>query len=245
MADLQSCCRHTTLVRQLDHIHNYHGQIDDVTLSNDNSYSTSPRTEESKLRTRSRRSLALFASYLGTHHLTITHGSRTEWPSIDWSNINILNDKDGVYKPDTELMCTAITQQLLANPTADLPAHFNTFLLHLIEVYHQSKADVCELQMKLVEKNECDHAPVDKIHGGISSPPPERASILQSLGNENSNAVHSTRRVKDANATGLSKNDSTDKFNVDYENEGPKHQDEDKSTSRSSQASRRRYADLR
>ena len=30
---------------------------------------------------------------------------RPKWPCIDWSNLNSLNEKDSVYRPDTELMC--------------------------------------------------------------------------------------------------------------------------------------------
>ena len=49
--------------------------------------------------------------------------------------MNILHEEVHFDKPDTELMCTTITQQLLANPSADLLEQYNTFLLHLIEIY--------------------------------------------------------------------------------------------------------------
>ena len=148
----------------MERIHNYHGQMDDVASSDDNPYSVSLGADENKLRPRPRKSLALIASYLGAHHRTISHSTRPEWPSIDWSNANILNDKDGVYKPDTELICTTITQKLLANPSADLPAQYNTFLLHLIEAYHQSKAEVQNLQTNMVEKNGCSQSNVGNMY---------------------------------------------------------------------------------
>ena len=176
----------------MERTHNYHGQMDDVASSDDNSYSVSPGANENKLRPRPRKSLASFASYLGAHHRTISHTSRPEWPSIDWSNMNILNDKDGVYKPDTELMCTTITGKLLANPSADLPAQYNTFLLHLLEVYHQSKAEVQDLQSELAEKNDCSQSNVSKMHEEGWHRPLEKVDMIQGLENVNSITLRST-----------------------------------------------------
>lgn len=171
MADLESWRRHTQLARPIDNTHIYHGQTDDLAPSDNTSYSTSLGVDESKLRPRPRRSLASFASYLATHNRTVSPRSRPEWPSIDWSNLSSLNETDGVYKPDIELMCTTITQQVLANPSADLPAQYNTFVLHMIEGYYQSNADVQELQMRLSEQTECNQTTIDELHRAISSWP--------------------------------------------------------------------------
>ena len=52
-------------------------------------------------------------------------------------------------------MCTSITKQVLASPSSDLPAQYNTFLLHVIDAYHQLKADLQELRPELIEETEC------------------------------------------------------------------------------------------
>ena len=173
MAGLQSWHRHTQLVRLNDNGHT-------CAPSDDTSYSTSPGADESKLRPRHRRSLATFASsYLGTHHRLVSPSNGSEWPSIDWSKLSIddIDDKEGDYKRDTEIMCTTILQQVLVNPSTDLPAQYNTFLLHLIEAYHQSKVDVQDLQMKLAEQTKSDKTKVDGFHGDISSWPREKTRM--------------------------------------------------------------------
>lgn len=241
MADLPSWRRHTH--RPTDKAQIYHGQIDDFAPSDDTSYSTSPGVDDSKLPPRPRRSLASFASYLGSHHRTIHPSSRPEWPSIDWSNLNSLNDKDSVYKPDTELMYTTITQQVLANPSADLPAQYNAFLLHLIEAYHQSKADVQGLQMKLVEETKCKQTTVDGYHGAISSWPLEKVHMLQSPDNADLDNLHSTGPGNEVTAARLPMHNSTVKTpmsSVEYENSAQKQKQADKTRSKSVKASRRR-----
>lgn len=169
MAGLQSWRRHTQLARPIDNGHIYHSQINDVAPSDDTSYSTSPGADESKLRPRRRRSLATFASsYLGTHHRLVSPSSGSKWPSIDWLKVGV-DDKEGDYKWDTEVICTTLTQQVLAYPSTDLPAQYNTFLLHLIEAYHQSKVDVQDLQVKLDEQTKCEKTKVNRSHGETSS----------------------------------------------------------------------------
>ena len=223
MADFQSCRRHTQLAQPMENSHNNHVQIDDVAPPDDNVLSASPGADESKLRPRTRRSLASFASCLGTHHRTTSQGSRSEWPSIDWSNLNVLNDKDGVYEPDTELMCSTVTQKLLADPSAGLSAQYNTFLLHLIEDYYLSKAAVQDLQKRLAEKNKFDQSIVDGVHGEISS---QKAGMSPSLEIVNSNTLQLAGSVKELIATNLQKHDSTvqtPKPSSNGENNGQKH----------------------
>lgn len=244
MADLQPWRRHTH--RPPDNAHIHLGQIDEFALSDDTLDSTLPGADDNKLRPQPRRSLASFASYLGAHHRTIPPSSRPEWSSIDWSNINSFSDKDGVYKPDTELMCTPITQQVLANPSADLPAQYNTFVLHLIEAYHQSKADVQELQMKLAKETECNQTTRDEFHGAISSGSLEKAHMLQSLENPNPNTLQSMGAGNNVIAARLRKhNFKTPKSSIDYENSGQRQKQVTKIRSKSFRASGRRYADPR
>lgn len=201
MAGLQSWRRHTQPALPADNIYICHGRINNVALSDDTSYSISPGADESKLRPRRRRSLATFTSYLGTHHRTVSHSSGSEWPSIDWSKLSI-NDKGGDYKRDIEIMCTTITQQVLTNPSTDLPAQYNTFLLHLIEAYHQSKVDVQNLQIKLAEQTKSNEDTVDVIHGEISSWPLEKTHMPESHespGNASPNTLHSTKSAQGGN----------------------------------------------
>ena len=241
MADSPSWRRHTH--RPTDKAHIHHGQIDDIAPSDDTSYSTSPGVDDSKLRPRPRRSLTSFASYFGTHHRIVHPSDRPEWSSIDWSNLSSLNDKDSVYKPDTELMCTTITQQVLTNPSADLPAQYNAFLLHLIEAYHQSKADVQGLQMKLVEETKCKQTTVGEYHGAISSWPLGKVHMLQSLDNADSDNLHSTRLGNKVTAARLPMHTSavkTPTSSVEYENSGQKQKQADKTRSKSVKAKRRR-----
>lgn len=215
----------------MERTHKYHGRMDDVASSDDYSYSVSPGANENKLRARPRKSLASFASYLGAHHRTISHSSRLEWPSIDWSNMNNFNDKDGVYKPNTELMCTTITQKLLENPSADLPAQYNTVLLHLIEVYHECKAEVHDLQRKLAEKNDCSQSNVGKTREETWPRTLEKADMLQGLENVNSITLHSTGCAKEATATKSEKHNSTvqtPESSVEYVESGQKHKQADR-----------------
>ena len=250
MAGLQSWRRQTQLSRPTDNAHIYHGRTNDVAPAHNTSYSTSPGADESKLRPRPRRSLATFTFYLATHHRMVSPSSGSEWPSIDWSKLSI-NDKDGVYKRDVELMCTTITPQVLANPSTDLPAQYNTFLLQLIEAYHQSKVDVQDLQMKLAEQTECNKTTVDAFEGGISSWPLEKTQMPESLEtseNANSNTLHSTRCVKEVIATRILKHNSAIQMpssSIDIVNKGKKQGQADTIKSKSVKASHRRHADLK
>ena len=247
MADLQSWLCHKQLARPIGNTNNFHSHIDDVAPSDDTLFSTSPGADESKLRPQPRTSLASFASYLGAHNRTGSPSSRTEWPSIDWFNLTSLNEKDGVYKPDTDFMCTTVMQQVLANPSGDLPAQYNTFLLHLIESYHQSKATVRELQIKLAEETQCNQTTLDKSHGPISSWPLEQAYIPQNLEKEESNTSNSTGPMKKEIARRVRKHSpavQTPKSNIAYNSSGPKHRQAGKSRSKSVNANWWRYADL-
>lgn len=136
-----------------------------------------------------------------------------------------------MYKPDIELMCTTITQQVLANPSADLPAQYNTFVLHVIEGYYQSNADVQELQMRLSEQTECNQTTIDELHRAISSWPWEKAHMLQSQENTDYNTLHSTEPGKEAIVARLQKHDSTvqtPKSGTDYENNSQKQKQAEK-----------------
>lgn len=248
MADLQSWRRHTQLAKPTENI--CYGHMTDFAPSDDTSCSTSPGADEKKLRPPPTRSLASFASYLGTHRRNVCPNSRPEGPSIDWPNVNGVNDKDSVYKPDIELMCTTITQSVLANPYADLPAHYNTFLLRLIEAYHQAKADLQELQMKLAEETECKQTTVDEFHGAIPSWPLARARMPQSSENASSNTLHTTvvtgpiEEAITAKLREYSFTIHTSKSSIDYDNVGQKPRQAEKPRSKSFDASRRRCADL-
>ena len=198
MANLQSWRLHKQPARPTDTANIRSTHIYDMDPSDATSSFTSPGADESKLPTRPRRGLqASFANYLGTHHRTASPSIR---PEFEWANLNSTNGKDGVYRPDTELMCTTITQRVLANPSEDLPAQYNTFLLHMIEAYHQSQVDVQELQMKLAEKTDWSKTTVGEFHRAISLRSLENARMLQSMGilESNSDTLRSTMAGKEA-----------------------------------------------
>ena len=46
-------------------------------------------------------------------------------------------------------MCTTLQQHVLNNPSTDLPAQYNSFVLHILESYYRSKDDKKELERKL------------------------------------------------------------------------------------------------
>ena len=123
----------------------------------DASLSTSAN-ESAQLRPRPRRSLASFASYLSTHR--VSSSSRPEWPSIDWSN---LHDKDDVYRPDLNSMCNTVQQHVLNEPSSDLPAQYNSFVLHILEAYHILKNEKIDLETKLHAVEQCHQADIEEF----------------------------------------------------------------------------------
>lgn len=242
MADVNSWRRDTQLVRPTHNTHVSHSQIDDCAPPDDTSYSTSLGADGSRLRSRPGRSSASLASSIGTHRPTISPGNRPEW--LDWSNLNSLSKEDGIYEPNIELMCTTIMQQVLANPSADLLAQYNTFLLHLIEAYYQSKADVHDLKMKLAKETGYNQSTAPEFRGAIL----EKAPMLQSLESENSQTLHATRPVEEAITPRLRKHSpriKTSKSSIDYGASDQKLRQAEKTKSKLVKASRQSYADLR
>ena len=51
------------------------------------------------------------------------------------------------------------------------------FLLHLIEIYYQSKADMQTLQNNLAGRNECDESTVDRCPEGTPFQPLEKPDL--------------------------------------------------------------------
>ena len=234
MVEASSGCRHPNLVQPTDNKYIDLGQIDDVPPFDDKSDLTPLEAYESKLRPQPRRSLASFASCLSTHCWTAPPSSRPE--AFDWSNLSSLNDRDNVYNPDTEFMCTTITKQVLANPSTDLPAQYNTFLLHLIDAYHQLKADVQELRSELIEETECKQATVDDLDAARAL---DKAFMLQSPGQADLNTLRSSEPSKEAIDAGLRKNSpsiQTPESVIDYENNSQRQEYADQVRSKSVKA---------
>lgn len=199
MVEARSGCGYTNLVQQTGNKCIDLGQIADVAPFGDTSDLTPLEAPESKLRPQPRSSLASFASCLSTHCWTAPPSSKPE--AFDWSNLS--SDRDNVYNPDTEFMCTSITKQVLANPSTDLPAQYNTFLLHLIDAYHQLKADVQELRSELNEETQCKQATVDSSDAARAL---DKAHMSQSLGQADSNTLRSSEPIKEVIDAGLRKN---------------------------------------
>ncbi len=51
-------------------------------------------------------------------------------------------------------MCTTLQQHVLNNPSIDLPAQYNSFVLHILESYYRLKDDKKELERKLQAEEE-------------------------------------------------------------------------------------------
>ncbi|MCJ1392834.1 hypothetical protein MMC18_005706 [Xylographa bjoerkii] len=79
------------------------------------------------------------ASYLSTHR-TQALTDKLEDPAFNWAPPK---DRDRVYDPDLEAMCNTLRGRVLKFPSKDLPAQYNSFVLHLVEGY----------QHLLVERN--------------------------------------------------------------------------------------------
>ncbi|MCJ1437336.1 hypothetical protein MMC27_006723 [Xylographa pallens] len=79
------------------------------------------------------------ASYLSTHR-TPAVIDKLEDTAFNWAPPK---DRDRVYDPDLEAMCNTLRSRVLKFPSKDLPAPYNSFVLHLVEGY----------QNLLVERN--------------------------------------------------------------------------------------------
>ncbi len=60
-------------------------------------------------------------------------------------------------------MCTMLQQYVLNNPSIDLPAQYNSFVLHIIESYYRLNDDKKELERKLQVEEERHQADVDEF----------------------------------------------------------------------------------
>ena len=158
MTDIQTWRRNTHLsASRIADLAGYGSSPEDISLS------TSPN-EYTRVRLRPRRSLASFASYLGTNRTA--SGDKSEWPSIDWSHINA---NDYVCRPEADSMCTTLQQHVLNNPSTGLPAQYNSFVLHILEAYHRLKDDKKELERKLRAEKERRRTDVDELNLTIQS----------------------------------------------------------------------------
>ena len=238
MVEASSGCRHTNLVQPSTNKSIDLGQIDDVPPLDDNSDLTQLEAYESKLRPRSRRSLASFASCLCTHCWTTPSSSRPE--AFDWSNLSSLNDRDNVYNPDTEFMCTSITKKVLTNLSTDLPAQYNTFLLHLIDAYHQLKADLQELRPELIEETECKQMTVENLDAARAL---EKTYMFQNFRRADLNTLRSSKPSKEAIDAELRKNKpsvQTPESVSDYKNNSRRQRYADQVKSKSVRDKKRR-----
>lgn len=123
--------------------------------------STSPEFGSVKHQPEAKRSFASFASYLNTHSRSFSPSDTSQWPSIDWST---LNENDHVYNPhNAELMCNSIIKQILTDPSKDLPAQYNSAVLHILESYTRLISDHEDLQKKLEATATLHQADLDKL----------------------------------------------------------------------------------
>ncbi|MCJ1288380.1 hypothetical protein MMC26_007735 [Xylographa opegraphella] len=86
-----------------------------------------------------------FASYLSTHR-TPALTEKLEDPAFNWAPPK---DRDSVHDPDLEAMCNTLRGRVLKFPSKDLPAPYNSFILHLVEGYQNLLAERKALQLAL------------------------------------------------------------------------------------------------
>lgn len=122
------------------------------------SFSTTP--SDNTNRPRPRRSLASFATYLNTHR-SVSSDKEHEWPTVDWSK---LEDTSEAYKPNLDLMCSTLHKHILTHPFQDVPASYNSFVMHLLEGYHQCQIEKEEVEVKLKAEIESHNADSEKFH---------------------------------------------------------------------------------
>ncbi|MCJ1382781.1 hypothetical protein MMC17_005894 [Xylographa soralifera] len=85
------------------------------------------------------------ASYLSTHR-TQASTDKLEDPAFNWAPPK---DRDRVYDPDLEAMCNTLRGRVLKFPSKDLPAPYNSFVLHLVEGYQNLLLERNALQLAL------------------------------------------------------------------------------------------------
>ncbi|MCJ1251863.1 hypothetical protein MMC30_009101 [Trapelia coarctata] len=105
------------------------------------------------------RPMSRLASFLTVHSVP---GSidKPEPPAFDWA---LPKDKDKVYKPDIEAMCNTLRSRVLRYPVDDIPAQYNSFVLHLLEEYQQLLDEKNSLQKALDAEIEDHEAEASKF----------------------------------------------------------------------------------
>ncbi|KAL9123200.1 MAG: hypothetical protein Q9187_000249 [Circinaria calcarea] len=139
------------------------------------------------------------ASYISIH-LANTSSDRPEIPPIQPQEIPSPKEKDKVYNPDIDLMCSSIKKRMLAHPGKDLPAQYNSFLVHILEAHDQLSTENRTLRRQLTasektsqvseEKYQLSCAAwdqerkgyVSRLANGVSKPPRERHARSMSQG---------------------------------------------------------------
>lgn len=95
--------------------------------------------EHAKARPRPKSRLA---SYLNTYR----NAEKTEPASFEWSGLPV---QDRIYVPRPDDMSNTILQQIMAGPTHNLPAGYNSLVLHMIEDHRHLTAENHEQSQKL------------------------------------------------------------------------------------------------
>lgn len=101
------------------------------------------------------------ASYISTH-LANTSSDRPEFPTIQSQEISFPNEKDKVYDPDIDLMCNSIKKRMLTHPGKDLPAQYNSFLVHILEAHNELSTENQMLHSQLTASQKTRQAGEEK-----------------------------------------------------------------------------------
>lgn len=82
------------------------------------------------------------ASYLGA----CRKAEKLESASLDWSTLTVMSEN---YAPRPHLVSNNIFQHILSNPMQDLPAQYNSSVLHILEDYRRLTIDNRDLSERL------------------------------------------------------------------------------------------------
>lgn len=125
------------------------------------------------------------ASYISTH-LANTSSDRPEIPPIQPQEIPTPKEKDKVYNPDIDLMCSSIKKRMLAHPGKDLPAQYNSFLVHLLEAHDQLSTENRTLRRQLTASEKTSQVSEEKYQLSCAAWDQERKGYVSRLTDEGS-----------------------------------------------------------
>lgn len=92
---------------------------------------------------------------------------RVNLPRPEPFDLYTSKEKDGVYVPDPEQMCSSLLQWFLANPGKDLPAGYSSFVLHILESHRRITMTNEELKAQIGSLTEEHRHTTAQLHHAL------------------------------------------------------------------------------